>query len=42
VLTHYRKKWNERLKQFENMLEYDWANHGLRGPAQAAEAEDDG
>jgi hypothetical protein len=28
ALTQYRKKWNERLKQFEGTPEHDWASHG--------------
>ena len=28
ALTQYRKRWNERLKQFEGTPEHDWASHG--------------
>ena len=28
ALTHYRKKWNERLQQFEGSPEHDFASHG--------------
>ena len=28
ALTHYQKKWNDRLQQFEGTPEHNWASRG--------------